>query len=75
MKKLKHALIIIGLFISFGNLLAQGPSAPNFNQPPPPPANPGYAPIDGGLGILALLALGYGTGKIYRLKKPRQVKD
>jgi hypothetical protein len=76
MKKVKIIILIIGFFISFVSLIAQGPSAPpDFSYPPDPPANGPCAPIDGGLSILIILSLGYGAGKIYRLKKPRQVKD
>jgi len=53
-------------------------------DPPPPPGQTGGgpgggptpvgAPIDGGLGILIALGIGYGGLKIYRLYKERMVE-
>jgi hypothetical protein len=53
-------------------------------DPPPPPGQTGGgpgggptpvgAPIDGGLGILVALAIGYGGWKIYRISKDRTVE-
>lgn len=54
-------------------------------QPPPPPGGGGPggggtpvgAPIDGGLGILLALGLGYGGMKLYQTKKEKaeEIRD
>jgi hypothetical protein len=70
MKNLRLKLLIIGLFISIGHLIAQPPH-PNFNSPPgcPPPHYCFSSPIDGGLSILLILSLTYGAGRIFQLKR------
>jgi hypothetical protein len=53
-----------------------------FADPPDPPPLPGghgtggnvTAPIDGGLSILLALGIGYGTRKIYFLRKEKKEK-
>ena len=74
MKKLL-AIVTILLFFTIPLIsLADGP-------PPPPPGGTGGggtpvgAPIDGGLGILLALGLGYGAFKIYKLKKAQNTPE
>lgn len=73
MKKLKSYIAIISfLALPFFS----GADNP---QPPPPPGGGGPggggtpvgAPIDGGLGILLALGLGYGGMKLYQAKKEK----
>jgi len=76
MKKLR-ALIVLLAMIGLPLLtIADEPG------PPPPPGHPGApgnsgqtpvgAPIDGGIGILLALGMGYGGYKLYRLRKENQ---
>lgn len=78
MKKIKLVCILIAIFaLPFVSL----------SDPPGPPAPPGSgqpgsgqgggqdpvgAPIDGGIGILLALGLGYGGKKIYAARKAQQ---
>jgi hypothetical protein len=65
---LKKYLILIVLFVSFSNdVIAQGGG----DGPPPPGGGPGGGgivpprnPIDGGLGVLFALGIGYAIKKI-----------
>jgi hypothetical protein len=76
MKKVR-AIFILALFFALPLInLADGP--------PPPPGGGGGpggggtpvgAPIDGGLGILLALGLGYGAFKIYKLKKAQNTPE
>jgi len=79
MKKLLAIVTILLFFILPMISLADGP-------PPPPPGGGGPggggtpvgAPIDGGLGILLALGLGYGAFKIYKVKKvedPAEIEE
>jgi hypothetical protein len=70
MKNLRLKLLIIGLFISIRTLIAQAPH-PNFDSPPPQPQGGpcNCCPIDGGMSILIILSLTYGTGRIVQLNK------
>jgi len=71
MKKIRAILALAAFIVVPLITLAQGP--------PPPPGQPGApgnngqtpvgAPIDGGLGVLLALGLGYGGYKIYKIKK------
>ena len=69
-KSIKKLLIAVILVMAPALLtLADTPG------PPPPGGDPGLggtpvgAPIDGGVSILLALGIGYGTRKIYQLKK------
>lgn len=55
MKNFRHILLSFILIIVSSKLSAQGP--------PPPPPPPGL-PIDGGLFVLLLAAIGYGYKKL-----------
>lgn len=79
MKKIR-AIFTLALFLALPLInLADGP--------PPPPGggggpggggSPVGAPIDGGLGILLALGLGYGAFKIYKVKKvedPAEIEE
>lgn len=79
MKKLR-ALIVILAMIGLPLLsIADDP------VPPPPPGYPGApgnngqtpvgAPIDGGVGVLLVLGLGYGGYKLYRLNKEKKQEE
>ena len=64
------AFIFSGLFIF--SAMADGP----LDNPPPPPGgghggggNSQGAPIDGGMGILIALGVGYGVWKLYKIRK------
>lgn len=72
MKNLKKLLFVgILVFVPVLMTLADPPS------PPPPGGDPSLggtpvgAPIDGGVSILLALGIGYGTRKIYQLKKKK----
>jgi hypothetical protein len=74
MKKIKTCVAVITFFILPFFSGADNP------QPPPPPGGGGPggggtpvgAPIDGGLGILLALGLGYGGMKLYQSKKEKE---
>ena len=75
MKKLLKPLLFTTLFFSL-MLLAQV----TFADPPLPPSEhgstgnqtPAGAPIDGGLGILLALGVGYGAKKLYKSRKTEE---
>lgn len=68
------ALIAVGSFISVA-VTAQAP-------PPPPDAGGaggstpmgGAAPLDGGLGLLIALGIGFGAKKVYALKSEKKAE-
>lgn len=73
-KILVIALLAIGSFVSV---------AVNAQAPPPPPdaggaggSTPmgGSAPLDGGLGLLIALGIGFGTKKVYALKSEKKAE-
>ncbi|MEI6455230.1 MAG: hypothetical protein WCO93_02985 [bacterium] len=80
MKKIIKSLLLISL-LTFATLI----SLPVLADPPGPPADHGQtgnqdpvgAPIDGGLGILVILAgsAGYGSYKLYKAKKAEKEKE
>ena len=68
--KMIRKLLLVGLLCLSFSVFANDPN------PPPPPGEHGLsgdqpvgAPIDGGLGILLLLGVGYGIKKLYKNKK------
>lgn len=72
MKKVIASLILVatGIVFSIG-IMAQPPQPPagqgtSGNQPP---AGVPGAPIDGGLGIILILAAGYGLKKIHNVRQ------
>jgi len=75
---MKKKFLFLAAVLSFSafTLIAQ--------PPPPPPDNPGTTggpvgpvggPIDGGLGILLVLAGIYGTKKVFDLRKSKQEEN
>jgi len=67
LKKYITLIMFIALFLVSSNVMTQGNptpcpdgSAPPCGNPPPPPG----LPIDGGLGLLLVLGVGYGIKKI-----------
>jgi hypothetical protein len=74
-KNMFKILIFSFLLIASQQLIAQGP--------PPPPGDPslqgppvgGSAPIGGGIEILMLMAVGYGTRKSYMLRMKKRGLD
>lgn len=72
MKKLKK-LLFVGILVFTPALicLADPPGPPPPGGDPTLGGTPVGAPIDGGVSILLAFALGYGTKKIYQLKKKK----
>jgi hypothetical protein len=58
------ALLVFLLLLICYNVVAQAPSPPGPVHPPPPAG--GGGPIDGGLGLLLALAIGFGAKKLYK---------
>lgn len=77
MKKLRLFFALFSLFVLPFLSIADNPGPP----PPPGGGGPGGggtpvgAPIDGGIGILLALGLGYGGVKLYQLKKEKTRHD
>ncbi len=77
MKKLRLFFALFSLFVLPFFTIADNPGPP----PPPGGGGPGGggtpvgAPIDGGIGILLALGLGYGGVKLYQLKKEKTHHD
>ncbi len=70
MKTLVHIILILGLFIlPITGSYADPSDPPTPNNEPGANGNPVGAPIDGGLGILLALGLGYGGMKLYKAGK------
>ncbi len=71
MKKIKLALVLFAIFaMPFVSLSdPPGPPGSGSGQGNGGGPNPVGAPIDGGLGILLALGLGYGAKKLYNARK------
>jgi hypothetical protein len=74
MKKIKLLLVLLAFFtlpfISFPD--PPGPPGSGTGQGNGGGPNPVGAPVDGGLGILLALGLGYGGKKLYNARKSKQ---
>jgi hypothetical protein len=74
MKNVTKAFVFLLLFTGLTaiSLFADPPEAPNPPNPGGTPVgngDPVGAPLDGGVGFLLILGVGYGVKKIYSLKK------
>ena len=74
--KIIRKLLLTMAFLFTGLFMANTIADPPLDNPPPPPGgghggggNSQGAPIDGGLGILLVIGAGYGSFKLYRIKK------
>jgi hypothetical protein len=70
----KAMLVTILLFSIFSLLQAQPIGRKDNSTPPTLGDAPCSGPIDGGLGILVLLSLGYGIRKIVQIKKRKVIE-
>lgn len=70
MKKLL-AIATLALFLAFPLITIADPPPPPGGGGPGGGGTPVGAPIDGGLGILLALSVGYGGWKIYKISKER----
>ena len=76
MARLRKSLLTLAFLFSslcMFNAMADEP----LDSPPPPPGgghggggNSQGAPIDGGMGLLLVLGMGYGCRKFYKMAKP-----
>ena len=77
MKKIKNLFVILA-FVSLPLLTIGDPPGP---PPPPGGGGPGGggtpvgAPVDGGIGLLLALGLGYGGMKLYQFKKDKSSSE
>jgi hypothetical protein len=77
MKKIliKFAFVTAIIFASSTFLLAQGPPNPPGDPSLQGPPVGGSAPIGSGIGIMLMLAGGYGARKVYDMRKKLEEMD
>ncbi len=71
MKTIQKMVLVIALIITTSVSMGQTPPHPNGGSDPGSTSTPvgGGAPVGGGLLILLALGLGYGTRKVYDLRR------
>ncbi len=68
MKFFKYCFLAALLTVASNEIFSQGPGGP------PPPVNPTGAPIDGGIGLLLVAGIAYGSYKLKADKREEKAK-